>query len=310
MFDSEHGYYSKNIQTVGGRSADFATTATLSDLLARGLAHSISSWIKHDKISRPNIIEVGAGDGSLARSILKHLPLVARLRLRYHIVEASPPLKHQQKAKLGKKAQWHSDIKDALVASEGKAFVFSNELVDAFPVRVFRYTQHLEELHFDGTQEHFLPCGEPPNSSSLTSIPEGQRREVHDSYHSWLKDWLPLWKSGRIITIDYGAKYPELYYRRPNGTLRAYFRHQYLTGSAIYQNIGHQDITCDVNFTDLINWSAALELETVDYQSQRDFLLPFNSGSEVDNFLLSEGGAGEAFQVLTQVRTHSILNPF
>ncbi len=303
LFHPEQGYYSKHINTVGGTRADFSTTATLSPLLGKAFASKIQAWIKEDKIKTIHLIEIGAGDGSLAQSVLKHLPLWIRFMSTYHIVETSKPLRLQQQAKLKNKAIWHHSLPAALEASKGQAFLFSNELVDAFPVRVFRHNgTALQELHIKEGEEHFLPCQSPPQSVALSNPPHHQRREVHESYHQWLKSWAPLWKSGRMITIDYGDNYPDVYYRRPNGSLRAYFMHQSLQGKELYLNIGRQDITCDVNFTDLISWSNDLEISTDLCQSQREFLLPFHDGSEVHNFLLAKDGAGSAFKVLCQRR--------
>ena len=72
LYDENYGYYTRNIRTVG-RSGDFSTLATINDTLAR----SICSWIKNrwkqSKIIKGNIIEIGAGDGSLANKVLKNL---------------------------------------------------------------------------------------------------------------------------------------------------------------------------------------------------------------------------------------------
>jgi SAM-dependent MidA family methyltransferase len=100
-----------------------------------------------------------------------------------------------------------------------------------------------------------------------------------------------------MLTIDYGATAENLYHRRPRGSIRGYLFQQRLEGAAIYQNPGRQDITADVNFTDLRNWSE-----------------PFVSGQELTSFaeflegsadvpgLMDPHGAGGAFLVLEQRR--------
>lgn len=298
----EHGYYSRKIQTVGA-DGDFSTTATLSNILGKALA---ASYLQQKEVT--HIIEVGAGDGSLAKSLLKSLPFLKRLRTSYHIVDSSTPLTQQQKRKLSRKIQWHSEIKSALASAEGNAFIFSNELVDAFPVRIFKQSNNEhKELYLKGTAEHFHPV-EPNQEPSIyssalqdTALQQERRIELHESYHAWLEDWLPYWKNGQLITIDYGDTYPELYYRMPHGTLRAYAHHQRITGPAVYQNIGHQDITADVNFTDLMQWGKELGLKTVSYLKQAEYLTPFISpDNEADAFLTMEHGAGSAFKVLIQ----------
>ena len=76
--------------------------------------------------------------------------------------------------------------------------------------------------------------------------------------------------------------------------------HQCLTGPAVYQNPGRQDITCDVNYSDLIQWGEELGMKTLSLRSQAEFLQPFCDGSDADTFLQSSAGAGGAFQVLLQ----------
>ncbi len=134
--------------------------------------------------------------------------------------------------------------------------------MDAFPVRRFQKTaEGWQEIavRFDEQRrahESLLAPGPLPDSSGfLENHPPGQCIEVHDSYRRYLTEWLPLWKSGRMLTIDYGAAAETLYHRRPRGTVRAYLLHQRLEGAEIYQNPGRQDLTADVNFTDLQNWS-------------------------------------------------------
>ncbi|MFD2157968.1 SAM-dependent methyltransferase, partial [Rubritalea tangerina] len=275
LHDPTHGYYARKIKTVGHRG-DFSTTATLSPTLGKAIAARAASWLKQNP-GPFHLIEIGAGDGSLAEAVIKSLPLMLRLKLKYHIVETSSPLTKEQQTRLKPhRITWHTTPLDALKASSGRAFIFSNELVDAFPVRIFQQNQNQwEELHWDGSAESFTPCSNLPISSSITSShPENHRVEIHESYHEWLEEWICAWREGEMITIDYGDTYPEIYHRRPQGTIRAFLLHENLTGPAIYQNVGHQDLTADVNFTDLMQWGESMGLETIDYCTQNAFLTP------------------------------------
>ncbi len=305
LHDPKTGYYARNIQTVGA-TGDFSTTATLSSVLGSAIAKSALEWSRANKTPL-NLIEIGGGDGSLAESVIKSLPFMKRWRLNYHIVDSSAPLtENQQERELSKKVTWHSEMKSALSACQGVAFIFSNELVDAFPVRIFKKSDgHWNELYLHNQAEHFCPCADTlPQSSALddTAHHKGQRIEVHQSYREWLKDWMPGWDQGQLLTIDYGDSHPEVYFRMPAGTLRAYSHHQRITGEAVYQNPGKQDITADVNFTDLITWGKQDGLETISLITQREYLTPHVSESAEDQFLIHPDGAGSAFQVLLQQR--------
>ena len=140
LYDENHGYYTKNIRTVGS-SGDFSTLATINDTLAK----SIGSWIKdrwkQSKQLKGNIIEIGAGDGSLAEKVLKNLKLWSRFGLRYHIVETSPKLSQIQKDHLRNRKfiVWLKTMEDALAACSGNALILSNELIDAFPAELFKW---------------------------------------------------------------------------------------------------------------------------------------------------------------------------
>jgi len=116
----------------------------------------------------------------------------------------------------------------------------------------------------------------------------------------WLRDWVPQWQHGSMLTIDYGGDFPALYHRRPRGTLRAYLMQQRLEGPDVYANPGRQDITSDVNFTDVRAWLRELGTTEAGYESQAAFIgrLAPERGSAVDRFVVESDGAGSAFQCL------------
>lgn len=301
LHDPEHGYYARKIRTVG-HQGDFSTTATLSPTLGIAIAARASEWLQQNPGSF-HLIEIGAGDGSLAASVIAALPFMQRLKLHYHIVETSEPLTKVQQARLKKsRVSWHTNPRSALRACNGRAIIFSNELVDAFPVRILqRQGADWQELYWDKEVERFETCAEPPESSAINSThTELHRVEVNEAYRNWLEEWITGWREGEMITIDYGDTYPEIYHRRPQGSIRAFLLHQNITGPAIYQNVGHQDLTADVNFTDLVEWGEELGLETVSLETQSAFLTPHALGTTQDLYLLHPDGPGSAFKVLIQ----------
>jgi len=256
-----------------------------------------------------DLMEIGPGEGTLAAAVLRHLPWRVRWKTRLHLVETSPALTAIQQKLLGTRARWHRDMAGALAACAGRAVVFSNELVDAFPVRRFQNTaEGWRELAVAFDENHraheslLSPAPLPPSSSFHQPHPVGQWIEVHDAYREWLSAWLPAWRAGRLLTIDYGASAAGIYHRRSNGTIRAYLFQQRLEGPAIYDHPGRQDLTADVNFTDLSDWSAPWTASTSPLPL-REFLLPFaDPKNPADQALLDAHGAGSAFLVLDQRR--------
>jgi SAM-dependent MidA family methyltransferase len=297
------GYYARRIQGIG-RRGDFTTAPTLSEAPARAIAHWAATALRETGCR--HLIEIGPGEGRLAAEVLNHLPWHLRWRIRLHLVETSAPLENLQRQLLGKRATWHRNPAEALAACGGDAVIYSNELVDAFPVRRFQKTADgWQEIYvrFQPTEELLLPCdGIPLSSHFLQPHPIGQRIEVHESYHQWLVDWLPHWRSGRMLTIDYGSTADRLYHRRPQGTVRSYLFQQRLEGLAVYENPGRQDITADVNFTDLIDWTNEGSANH-SLRSFEEFIQPFTAHTDrTDQYLTDVTGAGSAFLVLDQSR--------
>lgn len=301
LHDPVSGYYARRITGVG-RTGDFTTAPTLSVALARAIARWATDALRETGCR--DLIEIGPGEGVLAAAVMRHMPWHRRWRTKLHLVETSAPLEKIQREQLGKHVTWHKTPAAALAACGGRAVIYSNELVDAFPVRRFRHTSEgwremgvtfhpLEEVLLD-------PSDLPPSSSFAETHAIGQQIEIHDSYREWLAAWLPLWKAGRMLTIDYGDTATTLYHRRPHGTLRSYLFQQRGEGLAIYENAGRQDITADVNFSDLIDWSQPW-VSTSMLSSFREFILPFADRNDPnDQQLISEQGAGSAFLVLDQ----------
>lgn len=301
LHDPETGYYARRIKGVG-RTGDFTTAPTLSETLARAIAHWAANVMRETGCR--DLIEIGPGEGVLAAAVLRNLPWHRRWRTKLHLVETSEPLAKLQRERLGNKAIWHKTPAEALAACGGRAVIYSNELVDAFPVRRFQKTEggwSEMGVRFNPLEEVLLDVPVLPSSSSFSDThPIGQRIEVHDSYREWLTAWLPSWKAGRMLTIDYGDSAPTLYHRRPHGTLRSYLFQQRGEGLAIYENPGRQDITADVNFTDLMDWSRPW-IRSGTLTRFTDFIRPFvDPNSLTDQQLVSEEGAGAAFQVLDQ----------
>ncbi len=306
LYDPAHGYYARKISAVG-RHGDFTTAPMLSKAPARAIAAWATKALLG--IGCRNLIEIGPGEGKLACEVLQNLPWHLRWKTRLHLVETSAPLIARQQKLLGNRATWHRRLQDALNACGGHAVIFSNELVDAFPVRRFQKTaagwQELA-VHFDPLgriQESLLPLAPLPASSGfLESHPVGQWIEVHESYHRYLKESLPSWKSGRMLTIDYGSTAEILYQRRPRGTVRAFLFQQRMENSAIYENSGRQDLTADVNFTDLQNWSKPWVSEQSLMSFQELLKETLDLRYDADQALSDIHGAGSAFIVLDQGR--------
>ena len=91
LYHAEFGYYTASIREFG-RQGDFTTWP----LLNEGLARAIANWaLEHRPSGRWNLIEIGAGAGTFAVSVIKAIGWWNRPR--YRIVEISPRLRRAQR---------------------------------------------------------------------------------------------------------------------------------------------------------------------------------------------------------------------
>jgi SAM-dependent MidA family methyltransferase len=293
LFDPQRGYYTRNIRTVGA-GGDFSTSATLSRRLGQGIA----AWMRQQPRSLA-VIEIGAGTGELMQVVRRSLGWWQGWRRQWHIVETSPVLREQQQQRLGSSVIWHASMQEALAACGGVALIYHHELLDAFPANLIEWRDGCwQELW---VPEELRRMKKPAGSFSAlewSSFKEGQRCELHPSIREWLQSWAPHWKSGVMLSIDYGDEFPALYHRRPAGTLRGYFMHQRIGWPELLQNAGRMDLTADINFTDYRAWCRELGWEEASYEALADFLMRHLPEDMPLDALSDAEGVGGAFKCL------------
>ncbi len=132
------GYYERAGGNVG-RGGDFYTSVSVGPLFGELLAFQFSGWLAElPQGAIPCLVEAGAHDGKLAADILgwlqqKRPDLFARIE--YWIIEPSPQRQSWQRATLQKfssQVRWLNQLTPNHHQFNG--VIFSNELLDAFPV--------------------------------------------------------------------------------------------------------------------------------------------------------------------------------
>ncbi len=288
LYHEKWGYYTNN--AVLGRHGDFYTSSHVSPIFGLMLARQLNEmWTEAGKPNKWELIEYGPGEGLLARDILmalqKEFPDLFT-SLRYRAMETSPALAARQRD-LWKNPELHhanmSWIKnlDEVSPEPFHGCIFSNELVDAFPVHIVRQTRDgLKELYVMIKDDQLkLVTGEPSThdldhyfARQGITLAEGQTAEVNLNAFNWLMSVANHINKGFIIIIDYGALAEELYSQaRFDGTLRCFHQHQLKTSPL--KNIGQQDITASVNFTALQKWGIDAGLCNLGTISQSQFLI-------------------------------------
>lgn len=276
------GYYSNGLRKFGS-GGDFVTAPELGDLFGRCLARAVAPVLA---ASGGDLLELGAGSGVLAVDLLHELKALDALPGRYLILERSGDLRARQQARLAAaldelpvEVQWL----DGLPAPGFEGVILGNEVVDALPVKRFRWQpQGSVELGVgrdgDDLLEATLPVSEPrlqhhiDAQASRCGWAPGYESEWCPSLAAWVGSLGEILARGLLLFTDYGYGRPEYCHpQRARGTLLCHYRHR-AHPDALWLP-GLQDITAYVDFTALAEAGAAAGLELAGYTSQAHFLL-------------------------------------
>lgn len=296
LYHPQYGYYNQVEQKIG-REGDYYTSVHVSSLFGQAVARqllemgSILGW------NGLKLVEYGAGEGYLALDILDAFvrsfpPSLGQIP--YYIVERSGYHRRQQQRRLEDYAgqvHWVEELSEVNQGKPFKGIVFSNELVDAFPVhRVKQVEGQLKEIYVDNVNGSLVDkLGELSRPRLKEYFPsldfaleEGQEAEINLNALEWLEEVGRYLEKGFVLTIDYGYEVGELAHpRRFDGTVMCYYRHQ--ADANPYDRIGLKDITSHVNFTALMKYGQKLGLEVTGFTNQMRFLVGLEAGKELEN---------------------------
>ena len=293
LYCPETGYYETQKDTVG-RAGDFITSVSTGRLFGELLAFQFADWLAEFPISHFQfpIVEAGAHDGKLARDILNWLgkfrpELFASIE--YWILEPSPTRQQWQRETLKQfsNVQWFSNFENLKLKNQNSklaGILFSNELLDAFPVRRFGWDAKEkswfewgvalagEKFSWTKIQPSVLPsaiCHLP--SALLSVLPDGYVFEDSPAAENWWREAAGIFTRGKLLAIDYGFTAAEQFSpARVNGTLRAYQRHR--VSDDLLAQPGDQDLTAHVNFSAIQKVGEAAGWPTEIFCTQPQFL--------------------------------------
>ena len=253
LYHPEHGYYCAAGEKTGKRG-DYLTSPQLSPLFGQTLARFIGSG---------RVLELGAGDGSLAAQLAPEFE--------YAIVERSPDFRRRQRQRLGDRVRWLDAVPESF---EGT--VVSNELLDALPVhRLLREQERYVRADFSEELDGWSTPRLEAYFERLGLRPAGEAEVNLDAVDLMAGVYARL-AAGRVITIDYGYEAEALFVGHPQGTFMTYFQHT--AGDNPYAAVGHQDMTSHVDFTTLMALGEDHGLRTVAFTAQADFLAEHGIG--------------------------------
>jgi SAM-dependent MidA family methyltransferase len=285
LYHPEYGYYASGEERIG-REGDFYTSPFVHASFGRTLAGFITKAWETINAPQNDVIEMGAGKGLLASDILNSVkedrPDLYD-RAEYIIVERNPHSRRQAEQSLKNhegKIRVLNTL-DELNANSFSGVVVSNELVDSFPFHRAMWTDgKLKEIYLTLEDDEFVEITDVPSTDRLTkyfdsydvSFNEGQQVEINLRAKKWIQKIGTILNKGFVLTIDYGHLAAELFGpERTRGTYKCIHKHQ--INESPYTDIGEQDITCHVDFSNLIRAGNSVGLDEVKYTTQGQFLI-------------------------------------
>ncbi|MCA1736932.1 MAG: SAM-dependent methyltransferase [Actinobacteria bacterium] len=227
---------------------DFLTSPEVSSLFGVTLAEFVRQ--EHRRLGEPfRLVDVGAGSGSLLRSLLAEYPVEA------WAVEVSPPAR----ARLVRLVPADRVVSSlAELPSPLRGVVVANELIDNLPMALAQKMDGRWRERWVGLEgDTFVMVDADPRPEVLDwlhrfagPVAEGGWVEVQSHAQAWLSELLGRLIEGSVVIVDYGELAENLSHRREAGTLRTYRGHH--LGPDPLLEPGTTDITADVNFTALI----------------------------------------------------------
>lgn len=285
LYHNEYGYYTcgKNIT---GKEGDYYTSPCVHPAFGEVISSLIHKSYEVIGVSNFTIVEMGAGKGYLALDILdstkRNYPNFYNC-LNYMIIEKSPHQILQEKNLLKEhldKIKWINRISELKSTNICGIFI-SNELLDSFPFHRARFEDGmLKEIFVDLKNDEFIEVIDDPSIKEIRDyfldynidFKDCQEVEINLHAEKWLRDIASVLDKGFVMTIDYGFLAPELFNpTRLKGTYKCLYKHS--INDNPYINIGKQDITAHVDFSNLIRIGESVGLKTLKYTTQGQFLI-------------------------------------
>jgi SAM-dependent MidA family methyltransferase len=285
LYHPEYGYYTSGKERIG-REGDFYTSPFVHAAFGRTLAGFITKAWETIHAPQNGVIEMGAGKGLLASDILDAIQEERPdlyYNAEYYVLERNTHSRRQLDEALGHHAEKVRFLSspDDLSPKSFNGVVVSNELVDSFPFRRAIWKEgKLREIYVTLEDDEFVEITDVPSTYSLTkyfdsydlSFNEGQQVEINLRAKEWIQKVGAMINKGLVLTIDYGHLAPELFSpERMRGTYKCMHKHQ--INESPYINIGGQDITCHVDYSNLIRAGDSVGLEEIKYTTQGQFLI-------------------------------------
>lgn len=287
------GYYSAGGAKFGP-GGDYMTAPELTPLFGRCLAGQVACLL--EAAGGGDVLEIGAGSGALAATLLEALAGRGTPPRHYRILEVSGDLRRRQQTLLEERIPGLAGCVvwvDAPPQTGWSGVIVANEVLDALPVERFRVTGGaVQSLGVIAVGEAFALAPRPATpevqqtlaarlGSALGSLPGGYESELSLLTGPWIASISGALERGAVLLADYGLPRSQYYHpSRASGSLTAYFRHRQVAD--VLARPGLQDLTAWVDFTTVAEAAADCALDVAGFATQAHFLLAAGLEAELD----------------------------
>lgn len=298
LYHPKLGYYTSNKNRIGkSLKSDFYTSTSHNEVFPLLLSEAVETLLLKHEMAAKNFIEIGAEPNN---STFDQKPSWVSSRKTLHLGDSF-------------------EIPNSSV-------VYSNELFDAQPFQRWVCRDGFwSPISLQIKNHHLLETIEARELSASEQIiqkrlPPPYALEYHLDIPYQAETLLksitdPQWE-GLFVAIDYGKSWQQLIKETPQGTARAYHKHEQV--DELYLNPGQMDLTTDVCWDFLEQVLVAAGFENISRTRQAKFFLDHSPktieaiASAEENLtskrkgqlleLISPGFFGQRFEVLTAIR--------
>ncbi len=286
LFNNKNGYY----QTKKSIGKDFITSPELNQIFGECISIFlvyVSNMVKCNK--KKSIIELGPGNGTLARDIMSTLrKLNAHNNWNYNLYEKSDRLKKVQKINLGEDCKDNSKwIKNLNTKQDRPHFFICNEFFDALPIdqykkennefkkkKIFLNSCNNLSSAFFKTKKKIQDYYKKINNEDIIEVSEKMENIIHRLFNVIKK------KQGMIILFDYGP-----FNKKNMDTLQGIYKGKKCD---ILFSPCSSDITHHIDFKYLKSLALRYNLNVLGPITQRNFLLSMGADERMRILLNKE----------------------
>ena len=306
------GYYSAGSEKIG-IAGDFTTAPETSELFGFSIAKQCMQVLEN---TGGDVLEFGAGIGTLACDVLRQLASDNCLPDHYYIIEISADLKQRQQQKLKTEIpELYSRVVwlDHLPKEGFKGIILANEVLDAMPIHLFEIHDGAPkemQVYLDADDNLIMQRSNAESKClndwfkkeeiSEIEFSEGYLSEVNLAMEGWIRALSECLSEGLILLIDYGYPRHEYYLpERNQGTLISHYRHH--SHDEVLYLLGLQDVTAHVDFTAVAESASDAGLSVSGYTNQASFL----SGCGILQMaeIVTDGDLNRQMRLAQKIRT-------